>query len=149
MRRCWARAANAPKRSTTCESQLKQFAGTSLPERIRKNINLLSLEGKPAPRARPQCRPVARRKPPSLARCAAIRSCSSFGRTGAAIVRPRWKSLPASSGTSSRKGLVVIGPTRLYGYVAGGEDAPPAKEKQYIEEVRREFYAALPECPCR
>ena len=31
------------------QGQLKQFAGTSLPERIRKNINLLSLEGKPAP----------------------------------------------------------------------------------------------------
>src|SRR5204863_6764905 len=30
-------------------AQQKQFAGTSLPERIRKNINLLSLEGKPAP----------------------------------------------------------------------------------------------------
>ncbi len=31
------------------QGQLKQFAGTSLPERIRKNINLLDLEGKPAP----------------------------------------------------------------------------------------------------
>jgi hypothetical protein len=28
--------------------------------------------------------------------------------------------------------------------VAGGEDAPPAKERPYIEEVRRRYYAALP-----
>ena len=38
-----------PRPSTTCSAQLKQFAGTSLAERIRKNINLLNLEGKPAP----------------------------------------------------------------------------------------------------
>src|ERR1700722_14828598 len=31
------------------QDQLKLFAGTSLVERIRKNVNLLSLEGKPAP----------------------------------------------------------------------------------------------------
>ena len=29
--------------------QLKRYAGTSLSERIGKNINLLSMEGKPAP----------------------------------------------------------------------------------------------------
>src|SRR4029077_2838536 len=46
--------------------------------------------------------------------------------------------------TFAPQGLAVIGPTRLYGYVAGGEDAPPAKEKLYIEEVRRRYYAALP-----
>ena len=42
------------------------------------------------------------------------------------------------------RGLAVIAPTRLYGYVAGGEDAPPAVEKVYIEQVRQRFYSALP-----
>ena len=42
------------------------------------------------------------------------------------------------------KGLVVIAPTRLYGYVAGGQDAPPVAEKQYIERVRQQYYSALP-----
>jgi thiol-disulfide isomerase/thioredoxin len=41
------------------------------------------------------------------------------------------------------QGLVVIGPTRLYGYVAGGDPAPPAAEKEYIEQIRRRYYAAL------
>ena len=38
-----------PEAIAYLQGQLKQYAGTSLPERIRKNINLLSLEGKPAP----------------------------------------------------------------------------------------------------
>jgi thiol-disulfide isomerase/thioredoxin len=49
--------------------------------------------------------------------------------------------------TFARQGLVVIGPTRLYGYVAGGEDASPEKEKAYIEQVRKQYYAALSDMP--
>jgi thiol-disulfide isomerase/thioredoxin len=32
----------------------------------------------------------------------------------------------------SPRGLVLFGPTQLYGYVAGGEAATPEVEKQYI-----------------
>jgi hypothetical protein len=35
----------------------------------------------------------------------------------------------------------------LYGYAAGGEEAAPAAEKQYIEQVRRRYYAALADMP--
>ncbi len=41
------------------------------------------------------------------------------------------------------KGLLVVAPTRYYGVVARGEEAPPEKEKVYIEQVRREFYPGL------
>ena len=44
-------------------------------------------------------------------------------------------------------GLVLLGPTKLYGYAANGEDAAPAAEKAYIEKVRRQFYSALPGMP--
>ena len=47
--------------------QLKQFAGTSLPERISKNINLLSLEGKPAPELDLSTSQWLGAKPPTLA----------------------------------------------------------------------------------
>ena len=41
----------------------------------------------------------------------------------------------------------MIGPTRLYGYTGGGEDAAPEAERQYIEQVRRKFYGALESMP--
>jgi hypothetical protein len=42
------------------------------------------------------------------------------------------------------KGLIVVGPTQHYGYVAGGEDAPRDKETAYIREIYEKFYAAIP-----
>jgi len=41
------------------------------------------------------------------------------------------------------KGLVLIAPTRYYGYAAEGQDAAPAVERTYIEAVRQQFYAPL------
>ena len=41
------------------------------------------------------------------------------------------------------KGLIVIGPTRPYGYVARGAEAGPEEELKYIEEVRKQFYGSI------
>jgi thiol-disulfide isomerase/thioredoxin len=45
------------------------------------------------------------------------------------------------------KGLVLIGPTRYYGYAVRGEAAPPEVEKPYIDVIRREYYALLASMP--
>ena len=45
------------------------------------------------------------------------------------------------------KGLTLIGPTQLYGAIAQGQDAPPAAEMQYIEQVRDKYYADLRDVP--
>jgi hypothetical protein len=44
--------------------------------------------------------------------------------------------------TYGPKGLVLAGPTQLYGYTAAG-DASPESETRYIDQVRRQSYAAL------
>jgi thiol-disulfide isomerase/thioredoxin len=45
------------------------------------------------------------------------------------------------------EGLVVIGPTQLYGYAAQGSDAGPEQERAYIEAVRARYYASLRDMP--
>jgi hypothetical protein len=42
---------------------------------------------------------------------------------------------------------LVIAPTRRYGYVAGGRDAAAPVEREYIDQVRRQFYPELRSVP--
>jgi thiol-disulfide isomerase/thioredoxin len=130
---------------TYLRQQLADFASTSIHERIQKNINLLSLEGKSAP----PLDTVAwlESKPPSAA---ALRGhpvllffwahwCSDCKAEGPVIASIMHRFGP--------RGLIVIAPTRRYGYVAGGNDASPAEERTYIESVRRQYYADLMSVP--
>ena len=122
-----------------------RYRDTSIGERIRKNINLLSLEGKPAPALDVQEHLGAQTAP----LVGAARPSGPALLLGALVRRLQSDRRPSSNlqKTYGPKGLVVVGPTRLYGYVAGGEDAAPAAEKQYIEKVRAEYYSALAEVP--
>ena len=119
--------------------QQKQFAGTSLPERIRKNINLLTMEGKPAPELEMLT--------PALSAVRGRPVLLFFWAHWCSDCKAEVEILARLQQTFEKQGLMIIGPTRLYGYVAGGDEAPPAREKQYIEEIRRRFYSALPKMP--
>ena len=39
--------------------------------------------------------------------------------------------------------------TQKYGYVANGDDAPPAVEVPYIEKIRSEYYSAVVNAPAK
>jgi thiol-disulfide isomerase/thioredoxin len=122
---------------TYLRDQLRTWDATSLHERIQKNINLLSLEGKPAP---------------------PLEGVSLTALKGHPILLFFWAhwcpdckaDVPIIAAIEKRfapQGLTLIGPTRLYGYVQGGDPAPPSVEIPYIEQVRQHYYAPLAKMP--
>jgi thiol-disulfide isomerase/thioredoxin len=120
---------------TYLQDQLKAYYATPLRPRIQKNINLLSLEGKRAPVLEHATLPTG--KPALLFFWA--HWCSDCKYEIPILARIKAEFVP--------KGLAFIAPTEKFGYVAGGEDAPPEVEVRYIEQVRQQFYGSLIDAP--
>jgi thiol-disulfide isomerase/thioredoxin len=122
--------------------EAKRWYATSIRARIQKNLNLLTLEGKPAPPLE-VTHAVTSRKLETLAQHRGhpvllffwAHWCSDCKNEIAIIAR-----LERQYGS---RGLAVIAPTQHYGYVAGGQDAAPAVETNYIKSVYAQYYAAL------
>ena len=123
------------------ETERRKYLGTSIIERITKNINLLSLKGKRAPSLDAMewmgTKPVA---------------WSSYrGKPVLVFFWAHWcpdckEQAPMLANLMRRygsRGLTMVAPTRYYGYVEGGQDAPRAAEKRYIEQIRDRYYASL------
>ena len=116
------------------------WAGTPLDPRIQKNLNLLTLEGKPAP-ALDISRWLGPR-PSSLAALKGHPVLLFFWAHWCGDCKAEVPILAKLMATYGPKGLVLVGPTQLYGYTAAG-DATPETEARYIDQIRRQFYAPL------
>jgi thiol-disulfide isomerase/thioredoxin len=130
---------------TFLRRELKTYWTTSIRARIQKNINLLSLEGKPAPALEvrdwlgPKPVPLDRLRGKPLILFFWAHWCSDCKRVAPDLGR--------IAAEYASQGLMVIGPTQHYGYVAGGVDASPQQETAYIDSIRKEFYSALAGMP--
>jgi thiol-disulfide isomerase/thioredoxin len=123
-----------------------KYAKTSIVERISKNINLLSLEGKAAPPLT-ATEWIGATKPPSLASMKGKPVLLFFWAHWCSDCKAQAPILARLMVRYGPRGLQMIAPTRYYGYVEGGEDAPPAKEKPYIAKIRDQYYAPLKSAP--
>jgi thiol-disulfide isomerase/thioredoxin len=117
------------------EAELRKYPNTPLAVRIRKNINLLSLEGKPAPFLAGIALPNG--KPALLFFWA--HWCGDC-RVEAPILAQLKKEF-------GPRGLRFIGPTQKYGYIGSQTNVPGDREIAYIEEIRRDYYGAVIDGP--
>lgn len=123
-------------------SALKTWQGTSLVDRLQKNINLMTLEGKPMPLLsevkwigkKPQ--PAADRRGKVLLLFFWAHWCADCKADAPIIAKLASEFQP--------KGLVVIAPTRLYGYTAQEEHAAPSVELPFVEKVYQKYYSDIP-----
>src|SRR5271170_3605477 len=127
------------------QTALRTYGSTSIRARLQKNLNLLSLDGKPAPALRSE--QFLGSKPPVLAQLKGspvllffwAHWCGDCKAEAPIITQLRTEFAP--------QGLTVLGPTRLYGYTAQVENAAPGDELAYIDAVRHRFYAGLLDMP--
>ncbi len=120
------------------QGQVDRYKATSIRGRLQKNVNLLSLEGQPAPAL-------------SAKEHLGAPMPDTKGRPVLLFFWAHWcpdckaeAPIVAQIQTAYEdRGLVVIGPTRRYGYAAGGVDATPAQEISHIDEVRRQYYGMI------
>ncbi len=125
--------------------QLKMLGSGPVAERTQKNLNLLSLEGKPAPRL--EAADFIGSKPPALA--------SLHGRPVLLFFWAHWcpdckaeaPILADLMRTYAPKGLLLVAPTTFYGYAAAREPAAPADEKRYAARIWQQFYSVLGPAP--
>ena len=124
---------------TFLQAEMTKWRNTSIAARIQKNINLLSLEGKPAPPLEIS-QSVAGSKPRPISAHAGHPVLLFFWAHWCADCKHEG---PILEQLRKATGLDVIAPTQHYGYVANGADAAPEVETPYIEKIWRQYYPGL------
>ncbi len=128
------------------EREAATYAGTGLGKRIQKNINLLTLEGHPAP-AVERSEWIGNVQPPALADLKGKVVVVFFWAHWCPDCKIEGPILQKLYAKYRNQGLTVVAPTMRFGYVAGGKKAPPDEELRYIVQIRDQFYPWLADVP--
>jgi thiol-disulfide isomerase/thioredoxin len=116
----------------------QEFAGTSIETRIQKNFLLISLEGKPFPALEVDDYLGLQPPTPEDLRGKVVlfffwaHWCPDCKRQ-APVLRELYEEY-------HDQGLVIVGPTQLYGYISRGQAATPEEELAYLNGDYQEQY---------
>lgn len=124
------------------QTALRKWRGTSIADRLQKNINLLTLEGKAAPLLRET--EWIGNKPANLGTLRGKVVLLFFWAHWCPDCKADAPILAHIAKDLGPSGLVVVAPTRRYGYTAEEEHASPAQETPFIEKVYAKYYSAIP-----
>ena len=125
-------------------TELAAWRETALAPRIQKNINLLTLEGKPAPVL--DAAHWLGAQPPALASLKGHPVLLFFWAHWCSDCKAEVPILAKLMQDFGPKGLKLVGPTQLYGFTPAG-DATPEAETRYTDQVRKQYYSELPGMP--
>jgi len=124
------------------QSALRTYGSTSIHDRLQKNLNLLSFQGRIAPALKED--QFLGADLPSLKGSPVL---LFFWAHWCADCKAEAPIITQLRSEFAAKGLKVVGPTRFYGYTAQIEHASPSDELRYIDAVRHRFYSGLLDMP--
>jgi thiol-disulfide isomerase/thioredoxin len=124
------------------QSALRTYGNTSIHDRLQKNLNLLSFQGRIAPALKED--QFLGADLPSLKGSPVL---LFFWAHWCADCKAEAPIITQLRSEFAGRGLKVVGPTRFYGYTAQIEHASPSDELRYIDAVRHRFYSGLMDMP--
>ena len=120
------------------DAQRDRYRGTSIETRIQKNALLLGLEGQPFPVL--DVEHYIGAPLPSVGSLRGSVVVAFFWAHWCSNCKRQLPVLEQLHETYGDRGLAIVGPTQLYGYVAGGRGATPEQELEFLRGAYQERY---------